>query len=189
MESKTQLMPHDRLLVPFVWLVPAWIRPNHITVFRFVCTPVVIMLLILEHYTAGVISFFLVAFTDVLDGSTARLRNQVTEWGTFYDPIADKILVGSVLVLFGLKFLPLIYLIPLLALELLIMTGGYFRKRSGKFVTANLWGKWKMVFEVLGLSALMIFAVTAIPFWFTAALTLFIAAILFAAVSLVTYSL
>lgn len=182
-------MPHDALLVPLVWLLPRWIRPNHITVFRFVCTPIVLILLILEQYTAGVISFFLVAFTDILDGSTARLRNQVTEWGTFYDPIADKILVGGVLVIFGFQFLPLIYLIPLLSLEVLIMTGGYFRKRAGKFVTANLWGKWKMVFEVLGLCALMIFAVVSGPFLYTVALTLFIAAILFAAVSLVTYSL
>ena len=43
----------------------------------------------------GLILFFISAFSDVVDGSLARTKNKITTWGAIYDPIADKLLLGS----------------------------------------------------------------------------------------------
>src|SRR3989338_2143389 len=96
----SKLFPHDYVMrYTFVPLVPRFITPNMITVFRMVLVPFILYFLFYDNFQIGVPLFLFAAFTDALDGSVARLRHQVTEWGTFYDPFADKLLVGSVVIL------------------------------------------------------------------------------------------
>ena len=104
-QQTAQLYPHDRFMRPILFFIPRFITPNSITVLRFLLTPIVLQLLWIESYTAGTALFFFAAFTDAVDGSLARVRNQITRWGIFFDPIADKLLIGSVLLLVAFQYI------------------------------------------------------------------------------------
>ena len=64
-------------------LFPNFVRPNFLTVFRFVSIPFIVFFLLHEDYTIGFWLFVISAFTDALDGALARTRNQITDWGIF----------------------------------------------------------------------------------------------------------
>ena len=53
-------------------LIPKWITPNQVTIFRFLATPFVVWVLAIEAYAWSIPLFVFVAFTDVIDGSLAR---------------------------------------------------------------------------------------------------------------------
>ncbi|KPJ85892.1 hypothetical protein AMJ57_01410 [Parcubacteria bacterium SG8_24] len=151
------LYPHDKvfrcLLEP---LIPRWLKPNHITVSRIFLTPPVLYFLFVEDYRIGVPLFLLVALTDAIDGSLARVRRQITEWGVLYDPLADKLLIGSVLFLIVLRHINFYLGISLLVVEVGLIVGGWIRKRRGRVEPANVWGKIKMLTEVIGITLLLI---------------------------------
>lgn len=180
--------PHDHLFAATVLrLFPQRVTPNQITWFRFLATPVVLLLLIAENYTWGVPAFILVAFTDALDGSLARTRKQVTEWGTIYDPVADKILIGSVILLVVMRHLLPAVGVVILAFELLVLIGGWYRKSSGRAIGANVWGKTKMFSQVVAVSLLLVSVWFGIPFLVNLSLVAFGVSVVFAVASLVTY--
>ena len=183
------LFPHDYLMKPFLALIPRFIRPNHFTVLRMVMTPVVLWFLYVENYAVGVPLFFAVGLTDAVDGSLARVRKQITVWGTFYDPVADKILIGSVLLLIVIEHIHPLLAIALVCVEVSLIFGGWYRRRHSGVIGANIWGKVKMILEGLGILFLLI------SLWFggdlltdlsTGTLAL---AVVFALISLLTYSL
>ena len=97
---------HDKFLD---WMIlrylPDDITPNRITLFRFVCTPIVFFLIIANWYQLGIITFLLLAFTDALDGSLARTKNKITNFGKVFDPLADKFLIGSMVVILVFQYL------------------------------------------------------------------------------------
>ncbi len=78
--------------------------PNKITLTRICMIPVFILFFYLDvldgwNFLAAAIVFVLAASTDALDGHIARSRNLVTNLGKFLDPIADKVLVSTALIL------------------------------------------------------------------------------------------
>ena len=181
---------HDRLMAKtFLKLLPLKIIPNHITAFRFIATPFVALLMWYEYYYVGLIAFLVVAFTDVLDGSLARTRNQITEWGKIYDPLADKVLVASMVFIIVLRYIDFWTAIIIVALEIIIIASAWIRKREGRIVEATGWGKIKMFLQVAGVSILLLSIIfnwaTLLPF---ASSTLYLA-IAFAVVSLLTYGI
>ena len=148
-----KLYVHDHLLgATVVRFVPRFITPNMITVSRFIATPFVLWLLLNRRWGMGLVAFVLVAFTDALDGSLARLRRKVTAWGTFYDPVADKLLIGSVVLLVVLPRLPIELAVAIVGLEIMIMVGAAFARRKGRAISANAFGKTKMFLQVVGVS-------------------------------------
>lgn len=158
---RTKIYPHDRLLAATILkIVPASVRPNQITVVRLLLTPVALYLLLREQYDLGVPFFLFLAFTDMVDGSLARTRRQVTRWGTLWDPIVDKILIGSVAVVLLSKQFPPVIVATLLSLEAAFVIGGWLRKRKGIVTGANWWGKWKMVCQVAGVVSYLLFLQT-----------------------------
>ncbi|OGL66344.1 hypothetical protein A2856_01445 [Candidatus Uhrbacteria bacterium RIFCSPHIGHO2_01_FULL_63_20] len=182
--------PHDHLIGATVMrLIPPSVTPNMVTVFRFVTTPIVLWLLLTGRYALGVPAFLLVAFTDALDGSMARLRRQVTAWGTFYDPLADKLLIGSVILLVVLPLLPFALACAVVALEVMLTVGGLFRRRRGRVVSANGFGKTKMFLQVLGVSLVLVSLMIGAPALVPLAVAVLWVAVGFAGVSLVTYGL
>lgn len=186
-----KLYAHDGLLkATVIRLVPGWVTPNMITAFRFATTPLVLWLLLTRRWGIGLVAFVLVAFTDALDGSLARLRRKVTAWGTFYDPVADKLLIASVVLLVVLPRLPYELAIGIVLLEVLIMVGAFVSRRRGRLVSANAFGKAKMFLQVVGVSlALLSLAVPGLPMAMTLAVGTLWMSVAFAFVSLMTYGL
>jgi CDP-diacylglycerol--glycerol-3-phosphate 3-phosphatidyltransferase len=184
-----QLYPHDRLLAwTLVPLTPKFVRPNHLTILRILLIPLVLGALWYESWTWSLILFLIAAITDAWDGSLARLRKQITLWGTMADPVADKLLIGSVVVLFVAREVNIIFAVTIIIIELMLVVGAYIRKRQGRYTSANNYGKLKMFLQVLGVSLLLIaklFGVeTAVPF----AIGTLSLAIVLAIVSLITYT-
>lgn len=160
-----------------------------VTVFRFAATPIVALLVLYQRYYIGLIAFLIVAFTDAMDGAMARTRNQITEWGKVYDPLADKILIGSMVFIIVLKYIDFWTAMIIIALEIVIIFTAWLRLRKGTIIQANVWGKIKMGLQVLGVSILLISIIfnwaALLPF---ASGTLYLA-IAFAVVSLLTYGI
>ncbi len=163
--------------------------PNHVTLFRLFMTPLNVWLIHREYYVTGIVMFLLLSLTDALDGSLARMRKCVTEWGMIMDPVADKALVGSVAVVLLLKEFPAEVAIPIFAIEAMFLVGAYFRKRQGLIVSANLWGKRKMFLQVVGVVLYLFFSAGG-PAWLAPAsyITLAIAT-LFALLSLFSHGI
>lgn len=151
-----KLFPHDYLLkYTLLPLIPRFVTPNAITILRFILTPVVLWFLYQEKYAVGTPLFLLVACTDALDGALARVRKQVTDWGTFYDPLADKILISSVVLLIVAKHMNPIFATMIIGIEVFIVVMGIWRKRRGKVTCANIFGKTKMFLQVAGVALLL----------------------------------
>lgn len=183
--------PHDYIFrYTVIPLIPRWIRPNHVTVFRMIATPLVLALLYFENYRWGVPIFLIVACTDAIDGSLARLRKQITVWGTFYDPVADKILMGSVFILIVLKHINLWFGLLLIGVECTIALGGVYRRVKGlPIVAANIYGKTKMVLQVIGVGFLLFSLWHGIDLFIPFSIGTFSLALVFALISLWTYGI
>ena len=121
--------------------------PNKLTIFRIVLVPimVIIPLLGIRNEFNGIpitwiivdIIFIIASITDKLDGYLARSRNQVTNFGKFLDPIADKILVLSAMLLL-VEDGRLPAWIPIIVL-------------AREFIAASKWGKLKTVTQMIAL--------------------------------------
>jgi cardiolipin synthase (CMP-forming) len=78
-------------------LIPAWINlPNLFTLIRFVLTPVVAWAILADRMVVGILVFGAAAFTDYLDGASARHLGQSTASGAVLDPLADKCLLSGI---------------------------------------------------------------------------------------------
>lgn len=147
----------DRFLAATVLnLIPANVTPNHFTVLRMFLVLPTVLLLAYEQYAWGIALFFLAGATDVLDGALARTRKRITEWGILYDPIADKLLIGAVLLIVVLHHVNVALGVSLLFVESVLIVGGWLRKRRGIIVPAGKWGKAKMAFESAAVLFLLI---------------------------------
>ncbi|MDD5110019.1 MAG: CDP-alcohol phosphatidyltransferase family protein [Patescibacteria group bacterium] len=185
-----KLYPQDYLLrATILPAIPRWVLPNHLTVLRFLLTPVVIWLMLTEQYREGFALFLVAAFTDALDGSLARVRNQITRWGENFDPLADKFLMGSLFIILALQqFFFTTLLIILIDLSFII--AGWHWLQQGYAIKANIWGKMKMNCQVLSVIMLLIFHMTGGPIWLLP-VTYFVLllAILMAVASLITHGI
>ena len=79
-----------------------WTLPNILTLLRVGCIPFLVLAFYLSGPSAGFLSaliFLIAAITDWLDGWLARTLNQESEFGAFMDPVADKLIVATALVL------------------------------------------------------------------------------------------
>ncbi len=189
-EPTDKIYWHDKILAKTILrMVPRWVLPNHITFFRFLASPAVAILMLYDYYLVGFIAFLLVAFTDAIDGSLARTRNQITAWGRIYDPLADKFLISLMVFVIVLRYIDFWTSIIIVGIELIIIITAWIRMKKGIKLQANLWGKIKMILQVLGVSILLFSIIfdlaSLLPF---ASGTLYLA-IAFAIVSILTYGI
>lgn len=134
--------------------------PNKITITRILMIPFMVFAFYLDDMIngfayAGIISaviFIIAAFSDLIDGYIARRDNIVTTIGKFLDPIADKILVVSALMLLledGLILPPVgaVFSVLIIARELII--GGFRQIAASRniVIAADLSGKIKTVMQ------------------------------------------
>ncbi|MHB8867841.1 MAG: CDP-alcohol phosphatidyltransferase family protein [Thermoleophilia bacterium] len=155
--SATQAFMDGVIRRTMLWAVPRHLRPNHVTAVRFVLVPTVFLLFRSGYLWIAFAVFVFAACTDFLDGAMARERDQVTELGTFIDPLADKLLVTSALLALGSEFLVIKVILVSVALELAVMAVGVAHwAREGRVVQANIFGKAKMVLLSVGLSLFLL---------------------------------
>lgn len=157
--------------------------PNIISVFRIVLVIIATYLLIKEDNINAFILYVVAMVTDFLDGFLARLLEQTSELGKLLDPVADKLLVLSiVLVLFFQNRMPLWIVIVILARDFIILSGGLLLRTKVKFIPQSiLIGKISAV-------AIMIVCALSILIPYQMELLYYIAAF-FATISIVAYAI
>jgi CDP-diacylglycerol--glycerol-3-phosphate 3-phosphatidyltransferase len=171
-DAKTQSAVQRAMdtLVVHTWLraFPRWIKPNHLTIFRLLLVPVVLVLLFAEHRGWALTVFIIGLCSDFIDGAMARTRGQTTTFGVYADPIADKLLVAAVLVWwvwrYYLDYGALGFIVPIflgfIVLELIVTAIGVsVLLRRGDSQPSNGVGKLKMVVQSLALFLFLIAAV------------------------------
>ena len=183
-----EVHPHDRFLAKTVLrFVPKSVTPNEVTTVRIIATPYVWYLIIQGYYTFGAIMFMLVAFTDAMDGSMARTRNQVTRFGMLYDPLADKLLIGTMVLLLLFQHFNYWLGVAILGIEIVfILTALVATIKFHTVKSANRWGKIKMISQVFAMFLTMMALVLNVPYLLTVAAWIFGIAIGFAVISLFT---
>lgn len=189
-EQAPRLYPQDHVMkVTILPFIPDFIQPNHITIVRMLMTPIILWCLSIESYAWALPLFVIAAISDVVDGALARTRNKITPWGIFFDPIADKLLVGSVALLVGLQYYHPLLVFFAIFLDTLPSIRWASQKTSGGLMAANRWGKAKMVLQCVSLGLLLLGIVIQIPALIIAGEIVLVASILFSIVALITYSL
>ena len=140
---------------------------NKLTIFRIILVPImaIIPYLNLQGDFLGMplmyffmeLIFIVASITDKLDGYIARSRNQVTTFGKFLDPLADKILVLTAMVLLvELGKIPA--WIPVIVLAREFLVSGYRLvavEKGGKVIAASIWGKLKTVTQMIAIILVM----------------------------------
>lgn len=169
-------------------LIPHSVKPNHITVARVITSPIVFFLLWREFYVAGLIVFLLVAATDAIDGAMARTRRQITLWGTLYDGVADKFLIGGTVLILVVQKLGAMLAGFVVGLELFGIFAGLYFKRKGIVHPANWWGKIKMNLQVAGVAVLLIHVIGNVPILQGTAFWILSSSIAFGVVSLIAHA-
>jgi CDP-diacylglycerol---glycerol-3-phosphate 3-phosphatidyltransferase len=151
--------------------------PTWVTLSRLLAVPVILLVFVwLDLDTArnvAAIAFLIAALTDWLDGYLARKLNQVTDFGKFLDPLADKLLViAPLLVLVQLQQIEAWGVFLIVARELLI-TAWRGSPDQPKVVGANFVGKVKTVVQIIAIAFLLLQLPGALLlFWAAVALTL-----------------
>lgn len=168
--------------------IPRSVLPNQVTMVRFILIPPMAYLFFAGQLEWSFVIFIIAALTDAVDGAMARTRDQITEWGELYDPLADKILIGTVVALMVVKYMGLKIAVLIIGIEVfLIIEAWYWKLTTKKRIKALAVGKIKMAMQVLAVILLFIYVFSGLPVFLSIAIWLFYTAIAFAFASLVVY--
>ncbi len=148
-----------------------WTPANIVTLIRICLVPVFVVVLLspwpqwfhlpdLAEHSKSLIAaaiFVLISCTDWLDGYLARSRGEVTDFGKFMDPLADKILVmAALLALIELGSLPSWVALIIVAREFIVSGVRMVAASKGTVISASWYGKFKTVFQMI---AIVLFAI------------------------------
>ncbi|MCM2283392.1 MAG: CDP-diacylglycerol--glycerol-3-phosphate 3-phosphatidyltransferase [Desulfobacula sp.] len=128
------------------------LTPNFMTISRIVSVPVIVILLMYETRVTTFISaliFSIASITDYFDGYLARTRGLMTKLGKILDPLADKLLVASTLVmLVDLHFIQAWIACVIIGRELAVTGLRCVLIENGQDVAASWLGKYKTGFQI-----------------------------------------
>ncbi|MGE4555280.1 MAG: CDP-diacylglycerol--glycerol-3-phosphate 3-phosphatidyltransferase [Desulfovibrionaceae bacterium] len=132
---------------------------NNLTLFRIAVTPLLVILLSFPNratcYLATVL-FILASITDLVDGMVARRRNEVTSLGKFLDPLADKLLVCSALIMLAAIGRVEGWVAVVIVCREILVTGlRAIAVDNGVVIAADRFGKIKTLLQVLALIPLL----------------------------------
>lgn len=170
--------------------------PNKLTILRIIMIPIILLLLLplggglllpIPPQTSRLISavvFILASLTDMLDGAIARKRNCVTTFGKFLDPIADKLLVISTLmVLVELGEVSSWVVVIIIAREFIVQGIRIIASGDAVVIAASIAGKVKTFSQMIAITLILLhnypFSLfTAIPvghslLWISVILTIY----------------
>ena len=134
---------------------------NKLTILRIILVPLFMFFLLAKilpfgQYVAALI-FIIAAITDSLDGYIARSRNQITKFGKFMDPLADKLLVSAALIsLIEMDKLSAWVVFIIIAREFAITGLRVLAASEGITIAASWWGKIKTITQIVAIIALLI---------------------------------
>ena len=128
---------------------------NKLTLLRVILVPVVMVLLLQNTQAlqiAALAVFVIASITDWLDGYIARKYNQISTFGKFVDPLADKMLTTAAFVIFlYLGIMSPWALMIVLAREFMIAGIRLVAAGEGEVIAASMWGKVKTVSQMLAI--------------------------------------
>ncbi len=141
----------------------AFTTPNLLTLFRFATAPVLIYLLLFRGPLASALAagvFFLAIVSDFLDGYIARSYGSGTWLGKFLDPLADKVVVISALIMLtGMARFPRVpaWIVVVIVIREVMVTGlRAVAAAEGRVVGAEELGKYKMTLQAIAIEGLLI---------------------------------
>jgi CDP-diacylglycerol---glycerol-3-phosphate 3-phosphatidyltransferase len=133
---------------------------NNITLARILAIPLLVVLLSFPNrFTnlAAMLVFIAAALTDLVDGLIARRYNLVTTVGKFLDPLADKLLIASVLImLVDLERAPAWIVILIIGREIAVTGLRAMAVDQGLVIAADKYGKLKTIFQIVALCPLVL---------------------------------
>ena len=134
---------------------------NKLTMIRIFLVPVFLVFITVKDIPYGsiiaTIIFIIASLTDQLDGHIARSRNQITNFGKFMDPLADKLLVTAALVsLVELKLVAGWAVVVILAREFAVSGLRTLAASDGIVIAASWWGKIKTVTQMIAILLLLL---------------------------------
>jgi CDP-diacylglycerol--glycerol-3-phosphate 3-phosphatidyltransferase len=128
---------------------------NKLTILRIILVPIFLLFIAIKIPYGTIIAtmvFIIAALTDKLDGYIARSRNQITRFGKFMDPLADKLLVTAALVsLVELQIIPAWAAIIIIAREFAVTGLRSIAAAEGIVISASWWGKVKTVIQIVAI--------------------------------------
>lgn len=127
--------------------------PNILTVIRFLLIPVFAHYLYIENFAVAVFIFVLAGITDIMDGFIARKFHLITNWGKLADPLADKLIQITALILLSIQHrIPIMILVIVAAKEIFMVIGSILvYRKNNKVVSANWYGKMATVILFLAI--------------------------------------
>ncbi len=156
--------------------------PNKLTVIRIILVPIMVLVWLFPYHLFGInlkvfsvgsvslpliniivlVIFGVASFTDFLDGNIARKRNLITTFGKFADPIADKLLVNTTLIILVYKgAIPVVPVIIMLGRDIIVDGCRMIASQNGVVVAAGILGKLKTVLQML---AIIVSLLNNLPF-------------------------
>ena len=143
--------------------------PNKLSLSRALSIPVIVVLLYFPEppcrIAAGIL-FILACLTDLLDGRIARKHNLVTDFGKFIDPVADKLLVLTTLImLVHLRLMEAWIVIIILCRERAVDGLRMVAVTKGRVIAAGPLGKWKTTCQMVLISAMILLNLSVYQAW------------------------
>ena len=134
---------------------------NKLTMMRIFLVPIFLIFIAFKSIPYGTIIatmiFIIASLTDQFDGYIARSRNQITNFGKFMDPLADKLLVTAALVsLVELHLIPAWAAVIIIAREFAVSGLRTLAASEGKVIAASWWGKIKTITQIIAILLLLI---------------------------------
>lgn len=151
--------------------------PNKITISRLIIAVIMIFFAVFPWANVGASSilttlgntgftildlilailFVVGSATDAIDGKIARKYNLITDFGKFFDPLADKFLVNSVLIFLACYGrIPALIIILMIGRDLAVDGIRFMAASKGEVIAANIFGKLKTVFQMVTIPFVML---------------------------------
>lgn len=141
---------------------------NKLTLLRVVLVPFYMIFLLRPDFVSQMIAlaiFIIASLTDALDGHIARKYNQITAFGKFVDPLADKMLITAAFLVFLAQGIMNVWAVMVvLAREFAVAGIRLSAVTEGKVIAASFWGKLKTVSQMLAvIAAMLLLNISVIP--------------------------
>lgn len=158
--------------------------PNKLTLFRIALVPVIVLVMLFPYAQFGIVLptytlngvvlplknimvlvlFAIASFTDFLDGYLARKNQQITTFGKFLDPIADKVLVNTLFIVLAVQgFIPVVAVLLMVWRDTMVDGIRMMASSKGEVISAGILGKIKTVAQMI---TIILVLLNNIPFEF-----------------------